>query len=213
MRRLIERASVDVYGENEQHDAFLVMLQEHIACPFTALVVGKEIEVRRFDWAGVLRLARRAAQCANADRAGPDPACLGHRPNGLLGVRPDALPPPLPGRTARATLGTQGQGRAGVTGRTARPGREARNGASRRLSSVCLPPAPPPLSGSQPASPAPWHRAAACGIVGLMQWWTWRGASRSGETRGRKARFYVLRPVLVAVRAPVGGLLGPPPVR
>ena len=49
---LVEEALVDAYGEDEQHEAFLVMFEEHIKCPFTALVVGEEVEVRGFDWEG-----------------------------------------------------------------------------------------------------------------------------------------------------------------
>jgi hypothetical protein len=63
LRRLIEEALVDAYGENEQHGAFLVMLGDPVACPFTALVVGEEVDVRGFDWAGapheIVALCRR----------------------------------------------------------------------------------------------------------------------------------------------------------
>ncbi len=52
LRRLIEEALVDAYGEDEQHGAFLVMFEEHVKCPFTALVVGEEVEVRGFHWEG-----------------------------------------------------------------------------------------------------------------------------------------------------------------
>ena len=52
IRRLIEEALVDAYGEDEQHGAFLVMFEEHVKYPFTALVVGEEVEVRGFDWPG-----------------------------------------------------------------------------------------------------------------------------------------------------------------
>lgn len=52
LRRLVEEALVDAYGEDEQHGAFLVMFEEHIKCPFTALVVGEEVEVRGFGWEG-----------------------------------------------------------------------------------------------------------------------------------------------------------------
>jgi hypothetical protein len=52
LRRLIEEALVDAYGEDEQHGAFLVMFEEHVRCPFTALVVGEEVVVQGFDWAG-----------------------------------------------------------------------------------------------------------------------------------------------------------------
>jgi hypothetical protein len=63
LRRLIEEALVDAYGEDEQHGAFLVMLEDRVACPFTALVVGEEVDVRGFDWAGasheIVALCRR----------------------------------------------------------------------------------------------------------------------------------------------------------
>jgi hypothetical protein len=63
LRRFIEEALVDAYGEDEQHGAFLVMLEDRVACPFTALVVGEEVDVRGFDWAGapheIVALCRR----------------------------------------------------------------------------------------------------------------------------------------------------------
>jgi hypothetical protein len=52
LRRLIDEALVDAYGEDEQHGAFLVMLEDRVSCPFTALVVGEEVDVRGFDWTG-----------------------------------------------------------------------------------------------------------------------------------------------------------------
>jgi hypothetical protein len=52
LRKLIEEAVVDCYTEEEQHGGFLVMFQDHVACPFRALVVGEEVEVRGFDWDG-----------------------------------------------------------------------------------------------------------------------------------------------------------------
>jgi hypothetical protein len=63
VRRLIEEALVDAYGEDVQHGAFLVMLKDRVACPFTALVVGEEVDVQAFDWAGapheIVALCRR----------------------------------------------------------------------------------------------------------------------------------------------------------
>jgi hypothetical protein len=49
MRELIEEAIVDAYGEEEQEGGFLVMLQDNLATPFKALVVGEEVAVRAFD--------------------------------------------------------------------------------------------------------------------------------------------------------------------
>src|SRR3989304_5791304 len=63
LRKLIEEAIVDCYTEEEQHGGFLVMLQDHVAVPFKALVVGEEVEVRGFDWdgspQGVVAICRR----------------------------------------------------------------------------------------------------------------------------------------------------------
>jgi hypothetical protein len=63
LRRLIAEALVDAYGEDEQHGAFLAMLEDRVGRPFTALVVGEEVEVRGFDWAGapheIVALCRR----------------------------------------------------------------------------------------------------------------------------------------------------------
>lgn len=63
LRKLIEEAIVDCYTEEEQHGGFLVMLQDHVACPFRALVAGEEVEVRGFDWdgtpQGIMAICRR----------------------------------------------------------------------------------------------------------------------------------------------------------
>ncbi|MBI4590184.1 MAG: hypothetical protein HY725_15230 [Candidatus Rokubacteria bacterium] len=54
---------MDCYTEDEQHGGFLVMLQDHVACPFRALVAGEEVEVRGFDWdgtpQGIVAICRR----------------------------------------------------------------------------------------------------------------------------------------------------------
>jgi len=52
LRKLIEEAVVDCYTEEEQQGGFLVMFQDRVTCPFRALVVGEEVEVRGFDWDG-----------------------------------------------------------------------------------------------------------------------------------------------------------------
>jgi hypothetical protein len=52
LHQLITEALVDAYTQEEQHGAFLVMLQDRVVCPFNALVVGEEVEVRRFEWEG-----------------------------------------------------------------------------------------------------------------------------------------------------------------
>ncbi|MFQ5897393.1 MAG: calcium-binding protein [Candidatus Methylomirabilia bacterium] len=62
-RKLIEEAVVDCYTADEQHQGFLVMFEDHVACPFRALVVGEEVEVRGFDWdgtpQGIMAICRR----------------------------------------------------------------------------------------------------------------------------------------------------------
>ncbi|MBI4279161.1 MAG: hypothetical protein HY660_11960 [Armatimonadetes bacterium] len=63
VRALIEEAIVDCYTEDEQHGAFLVMLEQRVICPFKALVVGEEVEVQGFNWdgtpQGILAICRR----------------------------------------------------------------------------------------------------------------------------------------------------------
>lgn len=49
LRQLIEEATVDCYDEWEQATGFLVMMQNHIACPFTARVLGEPVRVVDFD--------------------------------------------------------------------------------------------------------------------------------------------------------------------
>jgi hypothetical protein len=45
---MIEEAIVDCYTEDEQHEAFLVMLEDHIECPVQARVVGEEVTLLGF---------------------------------------------------------------------------------------------------------------------------------------------------------------------
>ncbi|HUE82968.1 MAG TPA: hypothetical protein VMM84_12715 [Pyrinomonadaceae bacterium] len=37
---LIDEATVDCYGEEEEHTALLTMVEEEVACPFFAKVIG-----------------------------------------------------------------------------------------------------------------------------------------------------------------------------
>lgn len=46
---MIEEALVDCYTEDEQHEAFVVMLEDHIQCPFQARVIGEEVTVLGFE--------------------------------------------------------------------------------------------------------------------------------------------------------------------
>src|SRR4051794_34541644 len=45
LEELIEEATVDCYDEEEQHAGLLTALQDGIACPFAARVIGEEVEV------------------------------------------------------------------------------------------------------------------------------------------------------------------------
>jgi hypothetical protein len=45
LRPLIEEATVDCYNESEEHQGFVTMLEENVACPFPAKVIGEAVEV------------------------------------------------------------------------------------------------------------------------------------------------------------------------
>ena len=45
LRELIEEATVDCYGEDEQLMGLVTMVEEKVACPFKAKVIGEEVEV------------------------------------------------------------------------------------------------------------------------------------------------------------------------
>jgi hypothetical protein len=49
---LIEEATVDAYGESEQATAFLTMLEEHLALPCGATVLGEAVVVVKIDLSG-----------------------------------------------------------------------------------------------------------------------------------------------------------------
>jgi hypothetical protein len=46
---LVEQATVDAYDEHEQLSGFHVMLEEHLAQPFTTTVLGVEVTVKKID--------------------------------------------------------------------------------------------------------------------------------------------------------------------
>ncbi len=47
---LIDEATVDCYGKEEEHTALLTMIEEQVLCPFRAKVIGETVEVTRFEW-------------------------------------------------------------------------------------------------------------------------------------------------------------------
>jgi hypothetical protein len=50
LRDLIEEATIDCYGEDEEHCGLLTMIEEHVDLPFRARVIGEEVEVVAFAW-------------------------------------------------------------------------------------------------------------------------------------------------------------------
>ncbi|MEU3743511.1 calcium-binding protein [Streptomyces sp. NPDC032198] len=49
LETLIEEATVDAYGEDEQRTGLFTMLEEHLEVPFTTAVLGVEVPVRGVD--------------------------------------------------------------------------------------------------------------------------------------------------------------------
>jgi hypothetical protein len=47
---LIAEATVDCYGEDEEHTGLLTMIEEEVVCPFHAKVIGEIVEVTGFRW-------------------------------------------------------------------------------------------------------------------------------------------------------------------
>ena len=47
---LIEEATVDCYGETEEHTGLLTMIEDNVVCPFRAKVIGEEVEVTSLEW-------------------------------------------------------------------------------------------------------------------------------------------------------------------
>lgn len=49
LKRLIEEATVDAYGESEQRVGFLTMIEENFALPFVTRILDVEVAVERID--------------------------------------------------------------------------------------------------------------------------------------------------------------------
>lgn len=45
LRALIQEATVDCYGQSEEHMGLMTMIEEHVVCPFKAKVIGEDVEV------------------------------------------------------------------------------------------------------------------------------------------------------------------------
>jgi hypothetical protein len=50
LRALIEEATVDAYGEEEQLTGLWTMIEDNIVCPFRAKVIGEVVTVTSFEW-------------------------------------------------------------------------------------------------------------------------------------------------------------------
>ena len=48
LRELIQEATVDCYGEGEEHLGVVTMVEENVVCPFPAKVIGEDVEVTDF---------------------------------------------------------------------------------------------------------------------------------------------------------------------
>jgi hypothetical protein len=46
----MDEATVDAYGESEQHSRLLTMVEDELAFPFRARVLGEEVEVVDMEW-------------------------------------------------------------------------------------------------------------------------------------------------------------------
>ncbi len=49
LEKLIEEAVVDAYAEKEQVGVFLTMMEEHLALPFSANILGVDVVVEKVD--------------------------------------------------------------------------------------------------------------------------------------------------------------------
>ncbi|WP_405777837.1 hypothetical protein [Streptomyces sp. NBC_01538] len=62
LEALIEEATVDAYGEDEQLTGFFTMIEESLAVPFTTTVLGVEVSVVGVDLAEDGRVVARCAR-------------------------------------------------------------------------------------------------------------------------------------------------------
>jgi hypothetical protein len=60
LEKLIEEAVVDAYGEEEQVGGFFTMMEEHLARPFSANILGVDVVVEKVD---MTRSGRIVAIC------------------------------------------------------------------------------------------------------------------------------------------------------
>jgi hypothetical protein len=62
LEELVEKATVDAYGESEQRTGFFTMLEENLVLPFKTEVLGVPVTVERIDLTGadeIVAICRR----------------------------------------------------------------------------------------------------------------------------------------------------------
>ncbi|MBG0854116.1 hypothetical protein I2W78_20260 [Streptomyces spinoverrucosus] len=59
---LLEEATVDAYGQDEQRTGFFTMIEESLSVPFTTTVLGVEVSVVGVDLAGDGRVVARCVR-------------------------------------------------------------------------------------------------------------------------------------------------------
>lgn len=64
MDRLVEEATVDAYGEDEEITGLFTMIEEHLAMPFATTVLGVEVSVIGVDLteSGIVAICTRGEQ-------------------------------------------------------------------------------------------------------------------------------------------------------
>jgi hypothetical protein len=71
LEELIAEATIDCFGEDEEHTGLLTMIVEHVVCPFRAKVIGENVEVTGFQWPdsghGLLAICRRKGKTHPVD--------------------------------------------------------------------------------------------------------------------------------------------------
>jgi hypothetical protein len=96
---LVEQATVDAYDDEEQLTGLFTMLAEHLAVPFTTVLLGVEVTVKKVDLLPGSRIATICTRGRHRQAIGildlplPDPA-----PGGANGVSPARAKPRAWGR-------------------------------------------------------------------------------------------------------------------
>lgn len=65
LRKLVEEAIVDAWGESEQRTGFFTMIEEHLSLPFITKVLGVTVTVERVDLTvadDILAICRRGSK-------------------------------------------------------------------------------------------------------------------------------------------------------